>query len=250
MKKLTLLVACIFAGFTAHGATVNWSAQVDTGFATSTNAALTQGNFIRLGYFSFNALNTTAQNDAAVAALAAPTVANVNTLDSNFVQFAQTQVGNAFGLDGFFQKGSTFSYLANPTFDFTKQIYIWVLKANTNTNLGTALGSVTEQAIFYEPFVLGTSPNKAQWQFPLGDLLTSSPDIGDAKLSLGGVYLAGSYQASNAALTAILTTANGGTATPSGAVKLQGVPEPSVVTLCALAALASAGVRRRSRLTL
>ena len=244
MKKLTLLVACIFAGITAHGATVNWQAGVDTGFATSTGAALTQGNYIRLGYFSFNPLNTTAQNDAAVVALANPTVTNVGTLNSNFVQFGQAQVGDTFGLDGFFQKASAFSYAANPTFNTTKQMYMWVMKASNNTSLSAAMGTVTQQAIFYEPFGTGTSPNAAQWQFPATDISTAkSPDIGDAKTSLGGVYLAGSYQASNAALSAIL-------ASPAGAVQLQAVasspvPEPSTLAVGVLTILTAAGVRRR-----
>ena len=242
MKKLSLLAACLITGITAHGATVNWSAQVDAGFATSTGAALAQGNYIRLGYFSIS--------DAAVAALADPTVGNVATLNANFVQFGQTQVGDTFAIDGFFQTSSVFSYASNPTFDFTRQIYMWVLKASNNSTLGAALGSVTEQAIFYEPFgVAGSSPNKAEWQFPASDIATAkAPDIGDAKTSLGGVYLAGSFVASNAALTAI----NSGN--PTGAVQLQAasggpppVPEPSTLAVGFLTVLAAAGARRRRR---
>src|SRR4051812_36097424 len=95
MKKLSLLLASVFASLTAHGATVNWSAQNDVGFASSNTAALTIANCIRLGYFTIS--------DAAVAALADPTVGNVATLDASFVQFGQAQVGEAFGVDGFFQ---------------------------------------------------------------------------------------------------------------------------------------------------
>jgi hypothetical protein len=232
MKKLTLLTLCVFADIAAYGATINWSAQVDTGFADSTNAALAQGNFIRLGYFSIP--------DASVLLLASPTVANVATLNASFVQFGQTTVGNAFGVDGFFAAGSTFSYASNPTFDVTHQMYVWVIKATNNTSLANALLSVTEQAIVYEPFgPAGSSPNKAKWQFPATDITTApTPDLGDAKPSLGGVYLAGSYQPSNAALTTILGTA-------TGAVQLQAVPEPSTIVLGAVAALMVAGRRKR-----
>ena len=86
MKKLTLLAACALTCLAAHGATVNWQAGVDTGFATSTSAALAQGNYIRLGYFTIS--------DVAVQALALPTVVNVAALDTNFVQFGQAQVGD------------------------------------------------------------------------------------------------------------------------------------------------------------
>jgi len=232
MKKLTLLAACVFAGIAAHGATVNWSAQGDTGFADSTNAALAQGNFIRLGYFSIP--------DASVLLLASPTVANVATLNASFVQFGQTTVGNAFGVDAFFAAGSIFSYASNPTFDVTHQMYVWVIKATNNTSLANALLSVTEQAIVYEPFgPAGSSPNKAKWQFPATDIATApTPDLGDAKLPFGGVYLAGSYQASNAALTTIKGAA-------TGAVQLQAVPEPSTIVLGAVAPLMVAGRRKR-----
>ncbi|MCX6982490.1 MAG: PEP-CTERM sorting domain-containing protein [Verrucomicrobia bacterium] len=233
MKKLTLLAACVFAGIAAHGATVNWSAQVDTGFADSTNAALAQGNFIRLGYFSIP--------DASVLLLASPTVTNVATLNASFVQFGQTTVGQSFGINGFFAASSLFSYASNPSFDLTHQMYVWVIKATDNTSLANALLSVTEQAIVYEPFgVAGSSINKAKWQFPATDITTApTPDLGDTKPSLGGVYLAGSYQPSNAALTTI----NGGN--PTGAVVLQAVPEPSTIVLGAVAALMVAGRRKR-----
>lgn len=233
MKKLTFALAVLLSALAAQGATVNWSAQVDTGFAASNNSALTQGNFLRIGYFTIS--------DAAVAALAVPTLVNVASLNASFVEFGNTTVGQGFGVDGFFQKSSGLSYATNPTFITTSQIYIWALKATNNTSIATALTSATEQAIFYEPFSTGTSGNKASWQFPANDLANgTAPDIGDAKPSLGGVYLAGSYQASNPALTTILTS-------PAGAVKLQAVPEPSILTLCALAAVGVAGARRRSR---
>ena len=231
MKKLSFLLASVFASLTVHGATVNWSAQVDVGFASSNNAALSQGNYIRLGYFAIS--------DAAVAALANPTVGNVATLNASFVQFGRAQVGDAFGLDGFFQSASNFSYSANPSFDNTKQAYMWVVKAGNNTTLGNALSSVTEQAIFYE-----SKATNSQWAFPATDVATKSPDIGDAKTSLGGVYLAGTFVASNAALTAI----NGGI--PTGAVQLQGVtavPEPSTLTGGVLTFLTATSVRRRRR---
>jgi len=233
MKKLTLLTLCVFANIAAYSATVNWSAQGDTGFADSTNAALAQGNFIRLGYFSIP--------DASVLLLASPTVANVATLNASFVQFGQTTVGQSFGVNGFFAASSVFSYALNPTFDVTHQMYVWVTKATNNTTLANALNSVTEQAIVYEPFgAAGSSLNKAKWQFPATDATPAqTPDIGDAKLTLGGVYLAGSYQASNAALTTI----NGGS--PTGAVVLQAVPEPSTIVLGAVAALMAAGRRKR-----
>jgi hypothetical protein len=231
MKKLSLLLASVFASVTAHGATVNWSAQTDVGFASSNTAALTQGNYIRLGYFTIS--------DAAVAALANPTVGNVAALDASFVQFGQAQVGDAFGLDGFFQSTANFSYASNPGFDNTKQAYMWVVKASNNATLGSALSSVTEQAIFYEP--KGTD---ARWEFPATDIATKSPDVGNAKTSLGGVYLAGTFVASNAALTAI----NAGN--PTGAVQLQAViavPEPSSLAVGLLTILTAASVRRRRK---
>lgn len=236
MKKLSIFIACLAAGISAHGATVNWSAQTDTGFASSNGAALAQGNYIRLGYFNFN--SNLASNNAQVAAFANPTLSNVATLNSNFVQFGTAQVGDAFNFDGFFQAGSAFSYFANPSFDLTKQVYMWVIKASNNGTLGSALGSVTEQAIFYAP-----KTSNAEWAFPASEnAFATSPDIGHAKPSLGGVILAGSYQASNTFLTSI----NGGN--PTGAIQLQGVtavPEPSTFLAGIFALFAAAGARRR-----
>lgn len=233
MKKLTLTFCAAFSAIAAHGATVNWGdTGQQTGFADSSTAALAVGNWIRIGYFPIS--------DALISAgLSTP-----STLNTSFQEFGSIQIGTGTGgFAGTFQGTAVLNYVANPSFTgANQQIYIWALKATDNTSVSTALSTVTEQAIFYAPKATFTN-----WIFPATDGATApTVDIGDPKAS--GTYLAGSYVASNAALTSIYNGA--GISGTIGAVQLQtvaAVPEPSTVAFGALAALAAAGVRRRRR---
>ena len=217
MRKTFLTTSCIFTVTAAHAATVLWSAQIDTGLATANNSALTQGNLVRLGYFMIS--------DAAV--LAAKS--NLSTLNSAWKSIADTTVGTGTFADASFAVSTSPAPLSSP--DFGHQIYLWALNASS-------VGAATQQTIFYEP-----AANNSAWTFPSSNAgnLSTTIDIGQAKTSLGGVFLAGGYQASNASVSAIF----GG---PAGAVQLESVtpvPEPSTFLVGAFVAMAAVGLRKR-----
>ena len=230
MKKTILTVAWIFTIAAARATTVLWSAANDTGIVdASTNGTdnkgvvVAQGNLVRLGYFTIS--------DAAVSLAKT----NPSLLSStSWHVIADTTIGIGTNLPGSFSLSSPVTLAAG---DFGHQIYIWVLNAPT-------VGAATQQAIFYEPATGLPGQFNANWAFPgsNGPTISTTIDIGQAKTSLGGTYLAGSYQTSNASATTTFGAA-------TGAVKLEAVvPEPSTFTLFALAAAAGAGLRRRSRL--
>ncbi|MBB5033374.1 PEP-CTERM sorting domain-containing protein [Prosthecobacter vanneervenii] len=218
MKKFLFLVssALVFAA-SSHAATINWGAQNTVGLADASGAALAQGSLVRLGYFTIT--------DSAISTAVAS--GNMSTLTSSWVSVADTTVGTGTGVAGSFTLTSTPSLSGA---SLGHQIYLWALNAAT-------VGSATQQAIFYEP-----STTNSSWNFPGTNLTSTSIDIEQAKASLGGTYLAGSFQTSNAALTALFSA-------PTGAVQLQSIsvaPEPSRMFL--IFAGAGAFLIRRRRL--
>jgi hypothetical protein len=222
MKNLPFLIAGLLsaAAAAAHGATVNWSAEINTGLVDgATNLALAQGDAVHIGYFTIP--------DSAVAALANPTSANLTTLNSSWVDIADSTIGTGTSTNGIFSAAST------PTLSgaaIGHQIYVWAWNAGS-------LGSTTQQAIFYEP-----SSSNSNWNFPT-NLGSTTIDISQAA---SGTYLAGVYEASNASISGPSILGPG-----SGAVQLQtvaSVPEPSTFTFGALAVfVAAVGTRTRRR---
>ena len=217
MRKTLLAITCCLTLSSLHAATVNWGAINDTGLATASGAALPQGNLVRLGYFTIS--------DSAV--VAAKT--NLATLNAAWRSIADATVGTGTNADATFTVATSPAVLSGA--DFGHQIYLWTLNAPT-------VAAATQQAIFYEP-----TANNTAWTFPSSNAgnLSTTVDIGQAKSSLGGVFLAGVYQANNAAVSSIF----GG---PAGAVQLESVspvPEPSTFLVGAFAAMAGVSLRRR-----
>lgn len=203
MKKLLLLCSsALMMAVASNAATINWGAQNAVGFADASGAALAQGDLVRLGYFTIS--------DSAVSTAVA--AGDMSTLSSSWVSIADSTIGTGFGVDGFFATTST------PTLSggaFGHQIYLWALNAATT-------GSATQQAIFYEP-----SGSNSSWNLPGTNVAATTIDVGQAKTSLGGTYLAGSFQATNASLSTIWGSS-------AGAVQLQSIsvaPEPSRMLL-------------------
>ena len=217
MRKILLAITCSVTLSSLHAATVNWGAINDTGLANASGVALAQGNLVRLGYFTIS--------DSAV--VIAKT--NLATLNAAWKSIADATVGTGTGADATFTVATSPAVLSGA--DFGHQIYLWTLNAST-------VAAATQQAIFYEP-----AANNSAWTFPSSNAgnLSTTIDIGQAKTSLGGVFLAGGYQASNASVSAIF----GG---PAGAVQLESVtpvPEPSTFLVGAFAAMAAVGLRKR-----
>jgi len=225
MTKAYVAIFSILTVSAAHSATINWGAQVDTGLVGIVNAngtaAVASGDLIRLGYFTVS--NSIVQANKS----------NLSVLSADWVSLADAHIGDGTGYDG------TFASVATPTLtagEFSHQLYVWALNAPTVT-------AATQQAIFYEP-----SSSNANWVAPGSNISQTTIDIGDAKTSLGGVYLAGSYQYPNASITSIFNSA--GAPGTYGAIQLESVaptpvPEPSTFAVGVLAAFAAAGVRRR-----
>lgn len=215
MRKLFIPLFCTLAFSVSQAATINWSAQNDVGLANSSGAALASGSLVRLGYFTIS--------DAAVIAAKD----DLATLSSSWHSIADTTVSTGFPGDS-----GIFAAVSTPTLsgaELGHQIYFWAL------NAPTVLGA-TQQAIFYEP-----SSSNAFWNLPGSNIGSTSVDIGDAKSA--GVYLVGSYQASNPAFNTLLGAG-------SGSVNLATIsasPEPSKMLLI-LAGSALVMVRRRRRI--
>ncbi len=232
MKKCLLILSSVFTMAASQAATVGWNATIDTGLIDNTAAALTVGNYVRIGYFATFTDSQVIANST--------TTAGLSALNLDFKEFANTTIGTGtVGTPATFAISSTPSYGSLPGFTPNSQIYFWALKSTNVTSLSTALATATATAIAYLPFAVDSD-----WQFPASDISTAkSLDIKD--LSSGSsVFLAGSYIAgSSASLTGIFGPTN-------HAVQLaavSSVPEPSSVALCAMAVFSTVSVRRRQR---
>jgi len=198
MKKILLSYLCVLSMGASQAATINWSASNDTGLATASGAALPTGSLIQLGYFTVA--------DSVISS--AVTAGNISTISADWVPIASTTVGTGTSL------AASYTLTSTPTLSgaaLGHQIYEWAVNAST-------VGSATQQAIFYEP-----STSNSSWNFPGSNLASTTIDIGQAKTSLGGTYLAGTYQSNNAAVSTVFGA-------PTGAVQLQNIsaaPEPS-----------------------
>jgi len=233
MKRLLLVICGIVFATVSHAATVNWSALpnggANAGLVDDTAAALATGNFLRIGYFTGLTASQISSN--------ALTLSGISTLDSNFHQFDSTTVGlGSENFAGTFNKASSPSYASLPGFTPSSQIYFWALKATNNNSLSLALGSTTATAIAYVPFA-----NLSSWQFPATDgspaTTISVSDLIDANAQ----FLAGTFPGNVPSLNSPFGATN-------HALQLATVvPEPSILTFCALAALTAAGSRRRKR---
>lgn len=216
MKKLLLICSsALLMTVASNAATINWGAQNAVGFADASGAALAQGDLVRLGYFTIS--------DSAISTAVA--AGDVSTLSSSWVSIADSTIGTGFGVNGFFATTST------PTLSggsFGHQIYLWALNA-------ASVGSATQQAIFYEP-----AGSNSSWNLPGTNVAATTIDVDQAKTSLGGTYLAGSFQSTNASLSTILGSS-------AGAVQLQSIsvaPEPSRILLI-FAGAGALMIRRR-----
>jgi len=236
MKKLSIAVSVMLSAVAAYGATVNWSATIDTGVIDTGGAALTAGNYIRIGYFG-------TLSDAQVATNAL-TLSGISTLNSDFHEFANSTIGAGFGGNaGGFNAASAKLYSSLPGFDTSTQhqIYFWALKATNNTTLANALSTTTQTAIGFIP-----KANLPGWQFPSAtptDTNVTSIEISEFA-NVNRLFQAGTFVAAGSpSLDGIFGASN-------HAVQLAAVapvPEPSVLAFLGMAAFATAAARRRKR---
>ncbi|MDB6004235.1 MAG: hypothetical protein JWR15_1222 [Prosthecobacter sp.] len=229
-NKLALLIASIaFLNADTYAATVTWGDINDTALIDAGGALLTQGNYVRIGYFG-TLSNSQIQTDA-------QTTAGIALLNADFHEFATTKIGQGTGTDGLFSINSTPTYASLTGFSPNSQIYFWALDATNNTSLTTALSSITQTAIGYVPFA-----NNGQWQFPASDIAPAKGiDLSDLS-NANRVVLAGTYvSGTTASVTAVLGS-------PNHALQLSSVtaaPEPSRVMLLGLSVLGLIWRRRR-----
>jgi MYXO-CTERM domain-containing protein len=110
------------------------------------------------------------------------------------------------------------------------------LKSTNNSSLANALSSTTATAIAYVPFA-----SLSAWQFPATDVSPASTISVSDLINASSQFLAGTYPSNVSSLNATFGSTN-------HALQLAVVvPEPSTITLGALAVLAAAGLRRRKR---
>ena len=230
MKKIPLILFGIFTGVVSHAATVNWSAAIDTGIIDTSAAALTAGNFVRIGYFG-------TLTDAQVQSNAL-TLSGISTLNSDFHEFANTTIGTGFGGNAAgFNKASSPLYSSLSGFVPSSQIYFWALKSTNNSSLANAVSSVTQTAIADVPFA-----SDANWRFPASDAAPAVTfdltELSNANRQVqAGTYVSGN----SASLTGIYGT-------PNHALQLAtvtSVPEPSVLALGGVAGLSLLASRKR-----
>jgi hypothetical protein len=233
MRKFTSFFATmLLTALAARGATVNWSAQINTGLIDSSSSALAQGNWLLIGYFG-------TLSDAQVANDAL-TLSGISTLQGDFHLFASTTVGTGTSAAASFSLSSAPLYSSLSGFTPSSQIYFWALKSTNNTSLSTALSTATQTAIGYVPFA-----NLSTWQFPAADASAAKTiDISDLA-NANRQILAGSYVSGN---TAALTSTFG---TPNHALQLANVstvPEPSTYALLGTGLLTSFTLLRRRKM--
>lgn len=223
MKIITLLFISSIA-ISANAATVNWGAGIDNGFSFGQDLA--QGNWARIGYF--NATDSVIQANSS----------NVPFLNSLFTEFASTQVGQGFGVDGHFYTASNANpeSLSGPVTNIVnQQIYYWVLGSTNTTNLNLALSTAYAQGIFYL-----NKANNSSWAFPSqvppGNITT---DITNLTNPAGTALVAGAT---------IVIGGFGGdvsNATTAPNFTLSQVPEPTSAFLIAIGATGLITRRRR-----
>lgn len=229
-NKLALLIASIaFLNAHANAATVAWGDTINTAIIDTSGALLTQGNYVRIGYFG-SLSNSQIQANAL-------TTAGIALLNADFHEFARSTIGANTGTDGLFSSSNTPTYASLSGFSPSSQIYFWALDATDNSTLSSALSTVTQTAIGYVPLA-----NNSEWQFPASDIATGKTiDLADLA-NANRVVLAGTYVSANSpSVTPILGT-------PNHALQLSSVsavPEPSRIVFLGLSGLGLIWRRRR-----
>ncbi|WP_395749804.1 PEP-CTERM sorting domain-containing protein [Prosthecobacter sp.] len=232
MKKIALFIAFLSLSGISHAATVAWNTQsADTGLIDASAAALSVGNYVRIGYFA-------TLTDSQIAA-DATTLAGIALLNADFKEFAHTTVGTGIPIAGAFDVSSNPTYSSLPGFSPNSQVYFWALDSTNNTSLANALTTVTQTAIGYVPFA-----NDANWRFPASDVASATTIDLSSLSNANRQIIAGTYVPTS---SASLTSA--GFNSTNHALQLATVsaaPEPSKILLI----LAGSGlmlVRRRRR---
>lgn len=242
IKRLLFVLVAFCVPAMAHGSTVNWGTNDNTGMITAgpvaSAAALGQNNWVTIGYFA-NLSDSLIQIDAL-------TSAGTLLLKQDFVPYASAQVP-ATPLAG----GINLHASNNLGFS-DRQIYWWAMQSSDTSSLAAAQGSVQQQAIAYLPKAItptGTGVGVA-WSFPSEPVgLPITIDL-KALTTSGDVVLAGAFitGANNSNLQANSFGPASPAAPANNALQLATVvPEPSTLTFSGLAALAAAGMRRRQR---
>lgn len=211
---------------TGTSATVGWAAAQDNGFGLADGTDLAAGSLLRLGTF-------TNLSDAQIVA----NKADLNFLDSYFVEFASSAIGvGVGGLDAHFAQSDTVN--AGSLGLIGDQIFFWAFDAAT-------LGGASQHGIFY----LNSATNSA-WAFP-----TDTPGSDDTTIDIsqltsvdalsligGATILAGGFGVGTSDF--FESPAGGSVSYPL--FNLEVIPEPSTYALIAMG-LGLIGLRFRRR---
>ena len=200
-----------------NASTVGWGAQVsnslglaNNSLANGTSVTVTDRALIKIGYFTIT--------DTQIAT--AFSLGNLSTIQSAFVEFGTSRVGNGFNTNGVWDAQSVNNDIA-----FVGQrIHYWTFDTST-------IGAATQWGIF-------TNTASAAWVFPSDSPLPGSTntDISNVPTNATGIIV-GSFGGG--------PDANFSNPIYRMSTLVTPVPEPSTFAACVVLAMAAMGVRRR-----
>lgn len=216
LSAFAVAFVIVFSPLTVDAAQVTWGAAQSNGVGTAEGIRLDIGDLVRVGWFDFS--NDLATNNAMIAANAA----NVNFLNSHFIEFDASAIGANSPNGG---GDNTGYWLDNPNASTdalslqNKQIYYWVFDATT-------IGGASQHGVFTDP-----SPT---WIFPADAAIpnTTVTDLSEVNQDSTGIIIG--------------TFGNGLSADGASMLyNLAVIPEPSTFALFGVGAIGLAWLRRK-----
>jgi len=232
MKTFLLTASATLAILHAgNAATIVWQAQVDNFLAATDGSPLRDDSLVRIGYFNFD----DAVRDAVIATNAT-TLAGIQFLNSNFVEFGSARIGdNLDNRAGYFADTDTANTSPSGLNLEGKQIYLWAFASGDDSSVNSSINTVRETGVFYL-----SKAASSRWAFP-----SDTPIPGATEIELTNLTGAGPNAGLIAGATIVVGSYNSAS-DPDSFQLATVIPEPSAALLGFLGAAGLLFRRRRA----